>query len=236
MLAIKTGSPLFQESGDGKGWIYSVPVTSSATLCIGFSRQKFEENQRHERRHYVYAVLLVFIAVSLALFALYHRIAQRVARLLSSIESAGMASVTQRISVGGDDEFAVIASRVNDLLARLQGEGRSGEEPLARSATLLRLLKEISALSGKGIMVADSDNRVIYAADEAVKFFSLPVNGVSGKHLLDIFRQPVLLTLLKASGTYPGVWQEGRMDDRAIQVLSVPGKRDATSATIIALR
>lgn len=234
--AVKAGGPLLQRSGDAEGWVYSHPIASSGTLCIGFSPQRSDAALRHERTMFIYSYLIILFVSSLALAALYRFAVRRAARFEAALSALVALPETGRISLEGSDEFSRLAGLVNQLMERA-GTGNASSAA-TMDDTMIPLMKEVAALStAGGILIADRVHRVLYAGEDAKRFFGMDDGEVTGMHLLDSVKDPAVLSLLKGAGETPGSWKETSLEGMSVRALTVRGAAEGNPAgTIILLR
>jgi hypothetical protein len=225
--AVASRGALLQPVPRTNTFLFSSPLSSSATLCIGLSGEKVSVAALYERRNAAYLSMIVFalLAGGLAVFY-YFGVVRRMEVLqaaLSSPEALRAADLRH--------EFGTVADAVLRLVESA-GEDRHGhdQEHSARET----LLKTLASADARCLLVLDGENRCVYAGDGAWACCGMTdAAELSGKHVLDIVRErETMARLLKETGM-TGRPACGEINGRGVQVLLVRDGENRPSGAIV---
>jgi|GEM_PF-2759309 len=200
--AIAATSRRIQNTGKPNEFLFSVPLTSSATLCVGLTKEKTEKNIENTRQEYIFTSLIIFLITTIIIFLIVNSLFtanfSRLSRLLKSIT----------LSRGGKlpelkkDEFGKIADEINELLSvsRSLDSTQTDEQNVGIVFVTGEIVKDLSY----GLMVIDSQNRIAAANDIFLNFLGMQKINLIGKHVLDAIKMPELLKLLSTISQTPG--------------------------------
>ena len=95
-------------------------------------------------------------------------------------------------------------------------------------------LREAGKVLNDGLMITDSQNRIIHINRKAQDALALNDTEYEGKHLLDIIPDAEFLSLVKKSMDDPGQVMSGEYKGRTMRLISLNKAGELTPGTIIA--
>jgi len=211
-----------QNAGKDNDYLFSVPLSTSATLCVGLTKEKTEKNLAYIEQNYLYTSLIIFIiTVSIILVIINSQIAKRFNVLDRLIESITL-SKKGVIPDIGKDEFGEIATHINILLSSLQISGSLNSGDLFNeNKNYIGIISELLKTFATGIMVIDSENRITALNRPFGDFLSIDEKSIIGKHILDVIKTADLTTLITKSSQTPGSPIRSLINGRQIEALSL---------------
>ncbi|MHB9156204.1 MAG: hypothetical protein ACYC5N_11055 [Endomicrobiales bacterium] len=218
--AVKAQTLLLQRGGEDKEYVFSAPLGSSATLCLGLSSRKIDEAVSLASRTALYSALIVMVlAAALFLFFLYYGIGGRFRKMKDLLQSHALGGGT--LPDGGADELGELSRLINEVLIKSEAErtaatSRAGEAGRKLSRVLAELTKSVDG----GAVVLDSENRILCANIKAKDFLFPHEQEPAGKHVLEVVRYPELISLLQKAALNPGKMHQGNFDGVPIRAIS----------------
>ena len=202
--AIRSANRLMQPANKPQEYIFSVPLSSSSTLCIGFSKEKAEKMFEGVRSVYLYtSALMLILAAGMIIFLFNMLFAAKLRQLEYYLTSISL-SKGARIPDLGKDELGSIARQINEFLSAT-GQNRSSHTEQQTDATrkVSALMQEVFSRLPFGLALLDPDHKIL----SANKLFWEPLSlgkDIIGKHVLDVIKKPELLALIRDSSENPG--------------------------------
>jgi signal transduction histidine kinase len=181
--------PLGPEGGEP---LVTVRVVVDAALIRAYVRPTLIKMARVALLSFAGAVMLTFLFSSLA----FRRLGQ-LGHMLDLVTSGEYAPDTDKPKERGQDELAVMASKVNILSERLRG---AQFEVSGLRGNIDRLLQDLE----DAVFIFDRELRLVFASGSVEKFFSADRAGFTGKSLGEIFPPTTTLGLLIAQAAQTG--------------------------------
>ena len=235
--AVLSDGPLVQEKPGGRELVYSSPVASSATLFVELSRQKVNDYRARTYRNAVLtSAAALVISVVLIMFFMYAEVYSPLRKTIQMLKAVSPGS-RARIEQDKRNEYGMLAGAVNEAVDRFEKERERLadriEETRIESSLLIR-----AALGGRcqGVVIVDSENRIIAVDQKAAKLFSIDEKTSVGRHVLDVFSAKEVVDLIQASlSAGPGSVLTGVLGGTGtgIRCTSVPGTGNRAAGTIL---
>lgn len=232
--AVKNKRILYQKSFEQKMYLFSSPLTSSSTLCIGLSDEKMNEILLLHYKDILYTSLIVLFSCVL-LFAgfVYFRISvklRKIERFLHSISLSGEG----RIPVKENDDFWELSELINEVIGKVEAKNIVFSDKVDElDSKALGLLQELCGQFAGGIMILDSDYRIISANDKAQEMFQFDGKEISGRHILDVVKIPEFIELLKESSNNPGKTFEKKKDNLKVKIRTIVNRQNELAGSIL---
>ena len=208
------------------GYIFSTPLTSSATLCVGISTQKLEESIASLNKDSFYSALIVLITGSICFFVLVYYMAFPLLKSLraglGSLELGGSGRLPDSAA---NDEFGELQRLINSVLDKSVHSGLPAD-----TSKKTGIYDALTNIYGGGVIIFDGENKVLSLNTEAEKFIASTGAEVKGKHILDIPGLASLLVLIKKASEKPGEIIEMQLSGRNTKALA---SRDNTGIIVL---
>ncbi|MFA5779238.1 MAG: hypothetical protein WC947_03800 [Elusimicrobiota bacterium] len=229
-----TKKELIQKSPEIKGYLYSVPLTSSATLCVGLSQQKTNETFDLIKKNAFYSAITVLIAViSIFAFFIFSQITSQFIKLENILKSV-MLGTGEKIDVRRKDEFGKLSLLINKIINKLETENITAHKKLSETQKKsARFIQELSKHFENGLIVTNFENKIILANQKAKDFLSVVEKDPAGKHILEIIKTPEFIDVLKRSAANVNKLLEEVINNKTIKIITVGGRETEIIGTII---
>jgi PAS domain-containing protein len=193
--AVSSSTELVQRIAGG--YLYSIPVSTSATLCVQLSSQRSDALYAYTVRRslltggVLFLLFMVFIVflISAAVIAPLRRIGGFVRNFMPD----GGARPSPEIS----EEMTALVAAVNEMAGRCEREHRAIGEHAANELNRAEALLAVVIDDRKEpCIVTDADNMVLALNDAAKRFWG--TNATIGKHILDVKEYAGLVVLVQS--------------------------------------
>jgi PAS domain-containing protein len=179
------------------GFLFSEPLTSSATLCVGLSSQKLDESVASLNKEAFFTGLIIFIAASAGFLLLIQNILfLKLKKLSESLRSLALGGSGRLPQDGQDDEFGRLTKLINEALDNNVSAAESGNEP-RKDKSLVQVIRALTDMHPAAVMVIGSDNKIISLNGKASALLGVVLEEACGKHILDSVKLPEILSLIK---------------------------------------
>lgn len=222
--AIEAKKQRWEPSTQVSGYLYSSPLTSSSTLCVGLSTQKNDGIYAAAQLTTVIlsGIALVLIAIVLFLFT-NKELRNPLIRFKSTLKSIALSN-GGTIEEKGPAELVEIIELINDISSKTK-------EVSPSAGTGALLLQSVLDEFAGGIVVIDGDNRICNMNAKASSALAIPAS-VIGSHILDVFKASIALEAIQAAQSAPGTVHHSNHNGQAITVKTF-FQNDACLGTII---
>ena len=216
------------------GYLFSMPLTSSSTLCVGISSQKLGESVSSMRKNALLAGAIILIAAAAAFYwCIYSLVYPGFRELRDGLISLELGGGAGRLS---DDalrgEFGELKKLVNGVLEKAGSGGQAGQDGNDEE-TLQDITGMLAKMQKGGLAVIDGENKIIAINQKAGEFLGVPGQDAVGRHILDVIKNSSLLSLLKASAEKPGETFEALAEGNAVKACAARGRSSKISGTIL---
>ncbi len=224
--AVSEGRSLFQEARAPHSFIYSVPVSTSAVLCVSYSAQKMDESMAADSRRFIYGGLTLFIIACLAIYVFSLRpLRKGIASLKAALRGIIPGTGSRIPPLAG--ECGEIAELVNGLLDR----GRTEPSPdTVPSSLLLKAVRAFFAAREGRAVLLDADNRLVAATPSARGFFGL-ADG-EGRHIIELF-PPEIIECAREAQQNPGAPARREFKGITVECLAARGDDEQPAGLVI---
>jgi PAS domain-containing protein len=232
--ALAAHGVLLQRAAAAPGYLFSAPLTSSATLCIGLAAEKVNAAMLYERRNSAYSLLILFLLAAVLLVLFFRiRIFKRVNALKAMLASADTALSDDFVT--GRDEFSDLAAGVRRLVERLSERHRGAMSGIEQTgAALTAVVRALGAVSDRGVIALDAENRYIHVNARACAFLKLEEADITGRHVLDVVpNRETMARLLKDAAVTPAVFVSADIDGKTVRVMQVRDGMNRPAGTIL---
>jgi len=217
------------------GYLYSVPLVSSVTLCILFDNQRINDQLASAKINSLYAAAAIFVVViALGYFFTRESVSKPFMELEGKLNSVLLGS-GGRINVKRNDEFGKIYGILNSLILKFEGSGsRQSGEAGAEYKNLLVLANIAVKNAGFGVLLIDPANKIILVNELAAEFFKKQPADMLCRHILDVLDAAVI-SLIQKAGLSVGTKSEGSIGARkvsAVTALNTSGESCGTAVLI----
>ncbi|MCX5781191.1 MAG: hypothetical protein NT145_00565 [Elusimicrobia bacterium] len=220
--AVSAASSLIQNTLKSNKFLFSCPISSCTTLCVGFSKEKTEKNIENTRQKFIFISLILFLATILSIFVIVNTLFASPFKKLEHFINSVTLSKGGTIPELGKDDFGRIASQINTLLSSVQSASPSHSERYYKQDQKMSLLiKDLSNHISSGLMIIDAENRIISVNSQFLVFLSMTGKDIIGKHLLDAVKMPELFSLIAKSAEKPGTAIIESILGKEIKVITV---------------
>ncbi|MBN1622493.1 MAG: PAS domain-containing protein [Endomicrobiales bacterium] len=218
------------------GYLYSIPITSSATFCIRLSEQKIKENMNALEKNVGYTFLSISVTgillFYLFIFSQFKTPLKNLGHVLKAVAVGGIG----KIEIKKHDEIGVLIKLVNDIIEKFeQDSSTSGVNVNEVKNNTKIIIEEIAKNISSGIMIIDSENRLIHINQKACDFLSVSRDNTSGKHILDFIQDALLIDLINKTVKEIGKNFEEKINDRIVKAVTVGNKKGENLITIITI-
>jgi len=232
--AVETKKNFIQKSPEIKGYLYSVPLTSSATLCIGLSQQKTNETFDLIKKNAFYsAITILILVISIFAFFIFSQITSQFLKLENILKSV-ILGTGEKISVRRKDEFGKLSLLINEIISKLETENITAHKKISETQKKsARFIQELSKHFGDGLIVTNSENKIIFVNQKAKDFLSVDEKDPAGKHILEIIKTSEFVDVLKRSAANVNKPLEEMINNKTIKIITVGGRETEVIGTII---
>ena len=214
------------------GYLFSVPLTSSSTLCVGISSQKMNEAAAGLRRDALYTIAIVVIAAAAAFgWFIYATVFLRFRDLRDRLASIELGGGTLPDGAPGG-EFLELQKLINGIIANAAsgaGRGRAGQ----CEDELRLLVDELAATHQSGVLVIGAENKVVAINRKGETLFGIKRDGAAGKHVLEAVGDAALIELIKKAAAKPGEAFEASVSGKPVKAYSIRGPDKAVPGTLV---
>lgn len=225
---------LIQKSSELKGYLYSAPISSSATLCIGLSMQKTNDTLALVKKNTFYSAITIFIlCISVVAFFVFSQIVSQFIKLENILRSVKLGS-GEKIEVKRKDEFGKIALLINDIISKLEAENLTAHKKASETQKkLTRFIQELSKYFGNGLIVTNSENKIVFVNQKAKDNLHVTDKEPAGKHILDVINDSAFIDILKKSSSNMNNLLEEKFGERLIKITTIGGRESEIIGVII---
>jgi two-component system phosphate regulon sensor histidine kinase PhoR len=177
----------------------------------------------------IFALAAGILLTLLVSYALKLRVATPLSELFTAIQKVGDGDLQQRVPVKGDAEVSELVRATNTMLRNLGGTEKQLRESQRKVDSFVDAMTE-------GVMLLDAGGRITLAN----RAFSRMIGSdrdLSGKTMLDIFRNPELEATIKAvlSGGSPKVVEITPATSRVVEahIAGVPNPSGGVEAAVV---
>ena len=177
----------------------------------------------------IFAVAVGFLLTMLVSYALKLRVAAPLSELFNAIQKVGDGDLQQRVPVKGDPEVAELVRATNTMFRNLGGTEKQLLESQRKVNSFVDAMTE-------GVMLLDAGGRITLAN----RAFSRMIGSgreLSGKTMLDIFRNPELESTIRSvlSGGTPRVIEIIPATGRFVEahIAGVPNPSGGVEAAVV---
>jgi len=232
--ALAAHGVLLQSAAAAPGYLFSAPLTSSATLCIGLAAEKVNAAMLYELRNSAYSLLIFFSVVTVPLVLFFRiRIFKRMNALKIMLASADIAPSGDFVPDG--DEFSDLAAGVRRLVERLNERHRGAMAGIEQTgAALTAVVRALGAVSDRGVIALDAENRYIHVNARACAFLKLKEADITGRHVLDVVpNRETMARLLKDAAVTPAAFVCAYIDGKTVRVMQVRDGMNRPAGSIL---
>jgi len=217
------------------GFLFSGPLTSSATLCMVFSSQKIDESVSSMNKKALVTGSIITIAAVLAFsWFIYFLVYPRFKTLRGGLASLALGGTGRLPESGEAGEFSELRALVNSVLEK---NCPAAVDALPGTAWCNRqLIDAILETHSGGLLVIDENNKVLSLNGKAAEIIGAKKEDAAGKHVLDVVKLPALLELIKKASVTPGLVSEGNAAGGTVRVLAVAGTGEVISGIVLLFR
>ncbi|MCB4790416.1 MAG: PAS domain-containing protein [Elusimicrobia bacterium] len=217
-----------------EGYLYATPLISSKTLIIGISTYKTDTRYDLIKKNALYVSLTIFVLAmlffTLFLIVQFRLQLKNLGELLTSVNAGTM----DRIEIDNNNEVSEISLLINELIDKYKTQEKT---VLAKISQLkendMLLIRAVSENLKNGIIVTNSDNKVIYLNKEISAILSIKQEDCIGKHILDVLDKPQFIDVLKKSTENLNVTVEDSVDNKPLKLITVGNSSKEILGTII---
>lgn len=172
------------------------------------------------RRPVMLTAALGILIVLVAGMLFSHHLTKRIRRITSVAERYAREDWSEKILVGGRDEFKMLADTMNQMASSLRSRIRDLESEKSKISVILNHMNE-------GVIAIDRSKQYVLANPAAERIFGFNAADVRGKSLIEITRNPQLERLANQA------FQEGKTASLEIQLSGKTKKTLHVSAIVL---
>jgi len=215
--AISAKKQRLAPSAQVSGFLYSAPLTSSSTLCVGLSTQK---NDTIYAAAQIATLIISGIAVVLIIIALLlftnKELQQPFNKLKATLQSIALSNGGV-IENDGPAEFVAIINLINGITSKMQ------EKPKDKNSNTALLQSALDEF-GRGVVIIDANNRICSINSKASEMLSIGASSC-GSHILDVFKASIILEAIQAAQAAPGTIHKSNHNGQAVTVKTIAEAR-----------
>jgi len=238
--SIKSKNDYISSTGEPKGFLYSHPLVSGdriGTLFIGISSQKMSETLLAMIENDVFAAIPTFLIVVVVLVMFVSReITSPIVKFEKILNSILLGRGDEKICSYKTDEIGQIACKINSIIDKFSKDMEASllEINSTKEKTAL-FITEMSKLFSEGLIITNSEDKVIFLNEKAASAISIDSTESIGKHLLDITSNSDFIELVKQSMKTSNKLIEETLDSLNIttRVITVNNGNDMIGTIII---
>ena len=187
---------------------FSAPIVVDhkkvATLRAGFSRSSIDAGIEDIKENLSVVAVAGMIIVIVGAFIINSGLGVDINHLKNAAREVSRGELPDTINVTGSGEIAYLArvlERMFDKFKRDISDIETQKKELRKNYDFF--VQNIAAFIDEGIMIMDSDNKVIFANEAAGKTAGFSVLGCMGKHMLEVIKNAELIEFLNHCSQNP---------------------------------
>jgi methyl-accepting chemotaxis protein len=238
---IKSLKDNFFESAEIKGYLYTHPLvseTKTSTLFIGISKQKISDAFSSMMLTAVSMAVPTFFVITILMgFFVSREVTNPLNKFEKLLNSILLGKGNEKIySCKQGDEIGRIACCLNGLIDKFGVEIADREynvmKAKERSSTFIN---EIAKHFESGLIMTDSEDRVIFLNKKGANAISATEKEVIGKHILEFTTNADLIDLTRKSHDNANVLIEEKVKsiDKTVKVVTITGQEHELIGTVI---
>jgi hypothetical protein len=186
------------------GFLFSQPLTSSATLCVGISSQKLEDSVSLLYREIFFTGLIIFVVSAAGFFWFVNNaLALKFKKLGDELRSLELGGGGRLPEDGTDGEFGRLIKQINGVL-NICNSAADGARDTQKEKNLNLIINELVNITPAAVIIIGNDNKIISLSRLAAGFLGVDADEAKGMHVLDALNLPEITTLLKQVSEKPG--------------------------------
>jgi PAS domain S-box-containing protein len=202
------------------GFLFSEPITSSATLCVGLSSQKYEESVSSLNKEAFFTGLIIFIIAAAGFILLIQNtVFIKLKKLNVTLSSLALGGSGKLPEEGQKDEFGRLTKLINEVLDNRGSSIESGNKPREENS-LGHLLRGLTDMNPAAVVVIGSNNNIIALNRKAAGLMGITAEEAQGKHILDVIKLTEILSLIKQVSEKPQAIAEASFQGKKAKAVS----------------
>lgn len=202
--AISSKTDIISKTAEPAGFLQSHPLIGNdriGTLFIGISSQKMNEAFSTMIANALYSAIPTFLLVVLAFLMFVSReITAPVIKFGKILNSILLGRGNEYIHSYKNDEVGQIAYKINGIIDKFTNDIKSAQDKVNDSKEKSVLfLTELSKLFPDGLIITNSEDKVIFLNEKAAATISVSSTESVGKHVLDLTSNNDFIELVKKS-------------------------------------
>ncbi len=152
------------------------------------------ENVFEAKQNYIFGIVFIWFFITLLIVVIYSAIIKKITasidHLSDTMKKVEAGSLTERAHVMAEDEIGELAALFNQMVTSLNESTANMVNEKNRSEAIISNLPE-------GIIVTNSDDKLILANHRAEEMFQFSMKENYGKFILECINHPGLLDIIK---------------------------------------
>ena len=225
-----------QNTGKDNEYLFSVPLGSSATLCVGLTKERAEKNLEAIKNEYLFTSLTVYLITVVMIYLILNTLFISKFKSLTRLTDSVALSKGRTIPYISKDEFGEITAKINALLSNQTNSSQINAGTLCPdSRNILLLMNHIIKDLPSGILVIDSENRIAAINKPFQDLLGITDPDLTGRHLLDLVSIPELFELIAKATENSGSTIIGIVKGKQMKVRSIVNEKKEIAGEILFL-
>lgn len=212
LRAVTSEEPVTQEVYlDGESLMdFAAPITvdhkKAATLRAGFSRSSIDAGIEDIKENLSVVAVGGLIIVIVGSFIINSGIGVDINHLKNAAREVSRGELPETINVSGSGEIGYLArvlERMFEKFKRDLSDIETQKKELRKNYDFF--IQNLAAFIDEGIIIMDSDNKIIFANEASGKTAGFSVLGCMGKHMLELIKNAELIEFLNHCSQNPNV-------------------------------
>lgn len=207
-------------------------------VCLGLSTLGMEQRMAEAKEKTLVISLVVLLVGILGAAFLANTVAKPLKEMGSVAAALHKGKAEDKVSIERGDEIGQLARILNQAIGQIKERYQTYENELANKESRATLFfKNIGGFFREGIILTDSENKIIHLNDIAREILFSPGERPIGQHMLEAIRNVELLELLEKSMSSLNqiLEEELRSIGRGVKISTIADERGEPIGTIIIL-
>jgi len=210
LKAVAADGPVVQEVYfEGENLMdFAAPIVvdhkKAATLRVGFSSSGIDAGVEDIKENLSVIAIAGLIIVIVGSFIINSGIGVNINHLKVAAKDVTRGEIPETIKVTGSGELGYLARALERMFAKFKqdlSDVETQKKELRKNYDFF--IQNLATFIDDGIIIMDSDNKIIFANESAAKIVGFPVLGCIGKHMLEMIKNAELIEFLNFCSQTP---------------------------------
>ncbi|MBA3066531.1 hypothetical protein KJ633_03535 [bacterium] len=189
---------------------FSAPILvdhkKAATLRAGFSRSSIDAGLEDIKENLSVVAVAGLIIVIVGSFIINSGIGVNINHLMNAAKEVSRGEFPETINVTGAGELGYLARVLERMFEKFKqdlSDIETQKKELRKNYDFF--IQNLAAFIDEGIIIMDSENKIIFANESSAKTVGFSVLGCMGKHMLEIIKNAELIEFLNSCSQNPNI-------------------------------